>query len=309
MKHTAILSRILDDKEENRIKYRVVDEDEAAKLLVTNYNQALNAYARGIRIFRGDDDLSAKSSNIYLGIPGTRISNNTDNYYTKLMSDVLDSWSSYPKRNKSFICTTSKYRSKAYSEQYFGVFPKNEAKIGLCSAEDLWKSFKLLSSHVMNIDTMRDFNYDFITFLVDLTEYIYKNVNNELTIPDFNTSSRSVILDFFEKFDFEMQSLLQIPECAEDIHKWNNLVPVNWKFKEKWIEYIESGKGSYTFLNKLLNPGYNHFELSSMAEMNKYYDTSYEMYNREVWTDSECLFIRGVEENQSVIDKAVRLLK
>ena len=55
-------------------------------------------------IYRGAKKYDDSSE--FLGLlytPGKRISENTSNVYTKLLSDIFKSWQKFPKRNKSVI--------------------------------------------------------------------------------------------------------------------------------------------------------------------------------------------------------------
>jgi len=74
----------------------------------------------------------------------TRTSQNTDNYYT-LFIDNDPSWSKFPKRSKSLICTTDYSKSILYGNGYV-MFPVNGSDIGICPKGDIWGSFKGLES-------------------------------------------------------------------------------------------------------------------------------------------------------------------
>ena len=74
-----------------------------------------------------------------------RESANTYNYYTVLF-DNLPSWSEYPKRSKSLICTSELNIAFGYSDTkengaLYIVIPKDNTKIGICPTYDIWDAF------------------------------------------------------------------------------------------------------------------------------------------------------------------------
>ena len=72
-------------------------------------------------------------TNLSILTPGERVSQNTNNIYTTLFSDILPSWKDYPPRNKSFICTSDYSTALAFGQPYsYVVLPKNGTNIGIC---------------------------------------------------------------------------------------------------------------------------------------------------------------------------------
>lgn len=69
-----------------------------------------------------------------------RLSANTYNFMTLLL-DNLPSWSNFPKRSESLICTTDKDEAEVRSGGTYLVFPFNNAKIAECPEDDIWNSF------------------------------------------------------------------------------------------------------------------------------------------------------------------------
>jgi len=119
------------------------------QLLKTDYSQATEKFLNGVAIYRGVREFQGP---YFVKIPGLRISQNTENSYTRLFSGLLPSWSKYPPRNKSFICTTNINRTRGYiteseySRGQYIILPKNNAKIGVCSFTDMWDSFLSLAN-------------------------------------------------------------------------------------------------------------------------------------------------------------------
>src|SRR5882762_7031765 len=105
-------------------------------------------------IYRG---LNGHEENILYVDPTnyTRRSANTDNYYTLLM-DNLPSWSKFPKRSKSLICTTDSDNADTYGQvkgSVYVVLPLGNPIIACCDGEDLWDSFHYVQSE-MDISDM-----------------------------------------------------------------------------------------------------------------------------------------------------------
>jgi len=69
-----------------------------------------------------------------------RTSANTMNFYTEIIDNILPNWKGYPKRSRSFICSSSRRGSRAYGSVY-QVYPLGDPIIGICPREDFWASF------------------------------------------------------------------------------------------------------------------------------------------------------------------------
>ncbi len=119
------------------------------------------AYNSPFKIYRGYRGIYMSTKNkIYYSdsTKFTRKSANTANYYTLLMSDILNNWKDYPKRNKSFICTTTIDKAKRYGN-CFRVYPLGDPLIGICCKRDLWDSFQFdLSMFVDQLDHIFEYN-------------------------------------------------------------------------------------------------------------------------------------------------------
>jgi hypothetical protein len=114
----------------------------------------------------------AKDKHIYRGMPGetkvgisdtnglNRKSANSLNYYT-IWIDNNPAWKEYPKRSKSFICSTNLTTASSYgNDNTFLIIPADNAKIGICPEYDLWMSFKYLFKKMGmgNYSTLDNFN-------------------------------------------------------------------------------------------------------------------------------------------------------
>ena len=71
------------------------------------------------------------------------------------MSYLLPSWKDFPKRDSSFICTTSEYKARDYAfdkDDLYHVFPENGANLGICSSLDIWDSCNIQLSYYFNAE-------------------------------------------------------------------------------------------------------------------------------------------------------------
>ena len=123
----------------------IEDIQEILQLLNTDYSEAWKAYKSAKCLYRGISGVTAKSfiSDISDGERKSLHTNSidsTDTIYNTLFSSKLKSWSTYPKRNKSVICTGNFNLAKNYGKAYH-IFPINGTIIGKCPKFDLWYSF------------------------------------------------------------------------------------------------------------------------------------------------------------------------
>jgi hypothetical protein len=138
----------------NEGRSKKLSEEDAMDLIKTKCSKAYKKVKyEGTWIYRGaknHDDM------FYVVDPTkgvSRKSKNTANYYT-LMVDNFKSWSKFPKRSKSIICSTGAIYSIGFGN-LFRIFPYDNAKIGLAPGYDLWYSFPL-SRKMLGIYSMSD---------------------------------------------------------------------------------------------------------------------------------------------------------
>jgi hypothetical protein len=83
-----------------------------------------------------------------------RMSSNTSNEYT-LLIDSSPAWKRFPKRSKSFICTSSEGYAQPFGPVQM-VFPKDSTLMACASARDFWMAFPLLK--MLDISSMKILN-------------------------------------------------------------------------------------------------------------------------------------------------------
>jgi len=223
------------------------------------------------KIFRGIDH-SNDTPDFLLVKPSDgllRRSANAGNHYT-LLIDNSPRWSSYPKRSRSIICTTSSEKALSYGECYC-VIPFDNAKIGICPENDIWVSFekigiKRLESFTYDLDQLGVTDSDFSSMLSDFKKLEDKIVNGEIKMERSKISS--LLLRTFSGNPYSY-------DFGEDTSD----ILVNYK-------NLENRPSLYEYIDKLFDPIKNGFNLSSYKDVSKYLNT-----DLEVWTDSNSIMI------------------
>jgi len=247
-------------------KFENIDTyDDFKSLLQTNFSSAFNKYLNRQNIWRG---MSSYGS-MFIISPGIRKSQNTVNIYTRLLSDILPNWKDYPKRNRSFICSSNYIGAGGYGEEQYLVFPENGSKIGICPRHDIWGSFKdsvgILPNLNHAIDTLILLANDkFGSFDYD-SDIFNKIDNNEELINLFNLVDEYISITPYNQLFNKIESLRSrdvILECKE------NNIPLLKQLEMK------------------LDPKTNGFKLQTIENYSVGYDIT-----QEVWTDARCLFV------------------
>lgn len=200
--------------------YDVVDGNGVLK----KYHDVIKSYVEA----RGDNPIyrGMKDTGTYVLGTGNEISRrsaNTENYYT-LIVDTDPAWSNYPKRSKSFICSTSLNRSLGYGSLYV-VIPLEHQSIGVCSEIDFWESFGDPSP-------------------ADINSALY-DLSRETGIP-LSSSNSSALKDDLDKISKSLvtHQNIKIPYDIDYIgfRRGDNL----WK---AYADFMEPSKNGFTITN------------------------------------------------------------
>lgn len=280
---TPIQAAALSSETENQ--YQIVNNsDEFTEILDRpEYSQALKAFREGRVIYRGDrrhEDILAA-----VVTPGIRISQNTSNIYTRLVSDVFVSWQDFPKRSRSTICTTNIEKADRYCyNNPFVIFPQNGTKIGICSASDFWLSFPFMNE-ITNIDSLDTFNSSLSNAFANL--FKDKSVLNTLKI--FKTGSTNDIKKLFyslEQICIENMKNHETSDKFVDIIDGNRILS-HWY----WDYYTENATSLLDFIEYIMLPKKNKFRMISVDKIPK-------RANKEVWFEGQYLMIREDVANE-----------
>jgi hypothetical protein len=248
------------------IRSKLIRKDTANKFIQKYCTTSLHKHTQGINIYRGRGP--STDSLIINPKQSERKSRNTNNIYTSLI-DSSTNWKDYPRRSRSIIATINILAADAYGQTY-SVFPVNGSKIGICSNNDFWLSFKYIKNR-FGIRSMGDFNEKLDEFFnrLKLTieegtgKYIRDNISS--TSPD----NINTILDKY-------QSALTDNVFEIMVSDYNNSV-----LDKQLVKYLDSGGKFREFFDEILDPVKNEFELTTIENF-----TLDDKYDREVWTDA-----------------------
>lgn len=146
-------------------KYDHTADDEAIKIIETKCKDAIPMILADKMIYRGDKRSPAKESSNDATKAGAwvvdtsateRKSQNTTNHYTVIL-DNHPAYKSFPKRSRSFICSTDWGTARGFSPSHDSVLvviPFDGTKIGICNDMDLWDTTIKLFGQVMGIRSL-----------------------------------------------------------------------------------------------------------------------------------------------------------
>lgn len=231
------------------------------KKLVEHFTQP------GHRIYRG-----MKSTGILVAGDGNllnRMSANTDNYYT-LWIDNMKAWSKFPRRSKSFICSTNSVEPKSYGSLY-QVIPLENQPIGICPTPDFWGGFDRIH------DVPEDLAYG--NSLPGFNSLV-KNVGNYCAaVTEAQTSAKNLSETNYEEFRAKIEEMDVALKSISD-----GDVAMAPKWYHELMEEIATHGSFPNYLNWLLDPKGNEF---GIINANRYHASS----TNEVWLSGKVLFI------------------
>lgn len=231
-----------------------ITADEARNGIEGKFNKA---WKNNIKIYRG----AVERNEIFLYIDPSsekhepRESANTVNYYTWII-DNSQRWKEYPKRSKSIICSTDVNMADNFGDIY-RIFPIKDAKIGVCSSDDMWVSFKIPNTYSLD-----DFN--------DNISVIFNS--NRLPTPST-----------WEKFKNSCDVVDEERRPIESNYPKKSYEDA-YKFYEK---FLGSNMGLLEYLDSLLDPKLNDFKLVKVGTPLP--------NNREVWISDPCIMVMNKE--------------
>jgi hypothetical protein len=204
-----------------------------------------------------------------------------NNLYTILMSEILPSWRSYPKRNNSFICTNSTEKAVDYGRVFHHI-PLENQKIAICAAPDLWGAFDYMRDKI-DVYILNDFNHEIYKFFSVIiakggfSEYI------KLTDEVFDSKDSTIRL-------FNMvENYLNTNKNAEKILKD---VPSFYPKVRKILKVI-ADTPNFSFIDyfdDLMKPTNNDFGLKTFDEYITNHSSDSES---ELWFSGKCLVVES----------------
>lgn len=245
-----------------------IDKKTAVQTIKNNCKDFLNLYKKSKNLlYRGSRSTNGSFS-YGDSSKGTRKSKNTENYYTLIIDNSSD-WKQYPKRSKSFICTTSKNYAGDYGIPNL-VFPKDGTSFGICPKGDIWNSFKTVEydlekfnsyigsiGHAFDVKILDDTNENFKNSLLKLS----KKINSK-------------------KFDSYNDYKNYFVAHGDD----RNLQYDNYKNFNVSRKFYENSDNIYKFLSSLLKP--TEFKLQTTSNFSVVGSGG-----KEVWFSGPAVFV------------------
>lgn len=232
-------------------------------------NNAPKFIAREQNIFRGVDADNAEG--LYNGTNLNRKAAYANNNFYNLWLSNSREWSEYPKRSKSFICTTDEGKASEYGDVLY-VIPQDSSDIGICPRADIWDSFKDVPT-ALGISSREGHASTFS----DCVDDIFKNVLGH-NVPD----------DDWEVFYKFAESI--------SVHDINAHCKNEW-FSKSLIQYMRD-KHLYDvteLMYHILHPDRNGFKLEKASNF-----VAHE--NKEVWMSGSVLMVTEDTYNQIIAE-------
>lgn len=252
-----------------------INVDDLHQLLNEDFSQAFSLAKHSIFFYRADKNVVNNAAVIK---PNIRLSADTSNVYNRLISDVLPSWRSYPKRNHSIIFTNNISDARRYSSMrkapLYYIFPKNNAKIVISNTSDVWDAFKYKNVS-FSLDIFNDDIIDFIDNLNDATNdnFGFKNKSIEDLFSDGSTKD---LIDLFSQIDNIPLNIIE------------NSAAGTTYLSKTLVDAMKSYNLTFTqALDYIMSPELNGFRLKSLNDI----DNGDMLITSEMWTESDCLFI------------------
>ena len=280
----SIQAAVLNPETKNQYQMLNSSEELSEVLARPEYSQAIQAYREGRIIYRG----ARRQNHIKAAIvtPGIRISQNTSNIYTRLVSDVFLSWQDFPKRNRSTICSTSYVKAEEYAYYYpHVIFPQNGTKIGICSQSDFWDSFPFMNE-ITNINQMSAFNGAISEIFENVLALDFRDTNklfnqgNAADIKQIFYNIEKACLENMNNPDEPIKYIKSLDRLKTDYKTSNKLLSI-WY----WKYYLTNGTSLLDFLEYIMLPKKNKFRMISIDKIPK-------KANKEVWFEGQYLMIR-----------------
>jgi hypothetical protein len=182
-----------------------------------------------------------------------------------LLMDNLPSWNDFCKRSESVIFSTSPTSNSTFGNHHYYVIPYNNSKFSVAPLSDIWQCKSIIKPENNATDFYRySFNDIFSERMLDagISDESYDSMINDLN-------------DFFQKY----KNGLDVSKFFQNIFE---------KMKEDGISDVSIAFDKYFDPNNFEKP----FKTMNYSSLKTEIDDG---YNREVWTDSECLLVYSGE--------------
>jgi len=232
-------------------------------------------------------DGGATNPNIFHSLPALRYSRDNKNYYNLIM-DHSPEWKGFPKRMKSFMCG----RNVSLGSDVYIVIPVDGSKWGVAPTSDIFQAFRTQTEELFGKP------WDIDTVLKDLEYY-----SDYFGIPISDTN----FTQFKKDIKLIGEKIIKNSEYDDPLERINTNRLQCYAMYEKIVEGVDF----FDLLLELIDPTYNGFKLLDWKGIYEEFgnpDLPHEKtrVEHEVWTDSECLFVKkyasewiGLIDNES----------
>jgi hypothetical protein len=294
----------------NHIQYKHIEsQSEINSLLQGQFSSAWHKYIKeNVEIWRGTK-MGSNYGDISIMTPGNRISQNVNNVYTRLMSDILPAWKEFPKRSQSFICSNSSGLAGCYTSGYgnnYLVLPENGAKLGICPEKDIWESFNKTLN--MSLDM---FNVGISDLVSKLKMFDSESTNKYETLRGdledseeyFSGYDSTVTIQFLNELSSFITNSKKLDDVVAAYDKWNtpgvkyeklsmfekHVAHRMCDFDIKFIKDVKASGSVISVFDTMLNPNKNGITVTAINDLP---DKLWEIKGgHEVWTDVPCLML------------------
>jgi hypothetical protein len=280
-------------------KRLIIDMDELINLVKpgSDYSEAYDKAKRRDFIYRGANQYGDN----YLAVeytPGKRISENTSNIYTKLLSDIFPSWKKFPKRNRSTVATFSYDKATSYGGTIYIVLPKNGTEIAICPTNDFWLGFTdYLPKTIYDLGR---FNYYLAFLMGTICKFSGTSFIEKTDVEEIFLNSNVKVKELFKKFDEGINIL--VGKTINEINSSSSDEIFEYMFEKSdlsfelsryeknilkdYINYYFQKNRKTNFLSFLENKIFNNsnFKIQEISQIESNNES-------EVWFEGTSLFI------------------
>ncbi len=250
---------LLEDDKYGRTKAITVAEFRA---LIPQLQVALDRTARGHRIYRGSPNPAPL---VYTDPTKVeRVSRNTTNELTLLVSHILPSWQEWPKRSRSLICSESYDTADTYSNGgAYIVLPLGDPNIAVVPGLDFWDGFDM---------SPPDFNHNFGEFLRS-----FRAIAPNIEIPTKIVTVQEMV-QVLKTYD----AAFKYPEL---VNKMIGELSASRVYRiGKMVDLLTSGNSIAT-LDEFFSPERNSFRMFRYSQYENF-------LNYEVWFSAPAVLVR-----------------
>ena len=215
--------------------------------------------------------------------PGIRISKDgVPNLYTILLSEILDSWKKFPKRNRSHICSLDGDNASSYGDYLYYVLPKNGTKIGVCPYGDIWDSFN--STYNQTAESLVLMICKIFMIVLEQSNYVIVNALKDA----------SSTIHLFEAFDKKFDEFNEEEQRQHFINKFVDIY--DHTLMLDYINFVENDNNNKSDFMKFLER--KIFNTKGFSVKSLYNIDSLMGDDREVWFEGPALYIPDNSHHQ-----------